>query len=871
MDEKILKEYEKIKDQLSQEEFLAEMENLRENYEDVDFMNDTDIAHMVVNNYIDENEDFSQNDENLSQDTISTDKKERFRMSDEILEKYDKVKDEISQEEFLKRMEEINKKENNPFMTDDSLADMVVGEFINEKNDILSEKEEYSTNTISKLEIGKQDVNISGRVISISNPKKFTTRKGGKGQVCNVELADNTGNIRIVFWTQNIPLLKNFSEGDLIQIKNLDIKEGYSGNPEANMRPRSSIIHLKNADESQFPPYEENITDIADIIPDSKVNIIARIIRIPPVREYEKNGKTGQVTSLELQDKSGKISYTLWNKNVDLIEDLELHDGDTIKILAAQANERNGEISLTHWDGRIIKGDYDAPELVQEISKIGDLSEEKDVSILGVVSKLQDVKTFERKTDGSEGKLRNFDVLDDTGSIRVTVWGNDTELPINKGDVVKIIGGEVRFDDYTSSGYSMNTGFNTQITINPDNLSIEEKDLFDKLKEQLRPITIGQIAEMDDDGLEVDVVGRIISISDENQFQRDDGSVGIVRSAVFADETGKVQLSFWDAKAQKDYEIGAAYQIENARTRLGMYDVDLNIGGASRVIKLTDEEASARFIPELSTLEKMIYAHMKIGDIEDEDEDNIIVLGRIIEVYDIREFDRDTGDRGHVRNIELADDTGSIRVVLWDNDAKKDFKVGEAIKLQNPRITYNEDHLELTVSRNTSIINPSDEELKDLPSHEELIEEIYVEKTIESLTEDDRNVRITGILKDISSDRTILRKCPHCNNNLDQFEENIVCDYCGEEIEEPKYLLMIPARFSDDTGEISITFFDKLAEELIGMKKEEIIDIVEDGYGIEDKVEDLEGLTLEIIADVSFDEYNEENRLRPKKILSKTI
>ena len=188
MDEKILKEYEKIKDQLSQEEFLAEMENLRENYEDVDFMNDTDIAHMVVNNYIDENEDFSQNDENLSQDTISTDKKERFRMSDEILEKYDKVKDEISQEEFLKRMEEINKKENNPFMTDDSLADMVVGEFINEKNDILSEKEEYSTNTISKLEIGKQDVNISGRVISISNPKKFTTRKGGKGQVCSREI-----------------------------------------------------------------------------------------------------------------------------------------------------------------------------------------------------------------------------------------------------------------------------------------------------------------------------------------------------------------------------------------------------------------------------------------------------------------------------------------------------------------------------------------------------------------------------------------------------------------------------------------------------------------------------------------------------------
>lgn len=82
---------------------------------------------------------------------------------------------------------------------------------------------------------------------------------------------------------------------------------------------------------------------------------------------------------------------------------------------------------------------------------------------------------------------------------------------------------------------------------------------------------------------------------------------------------------------------------------------------------------------------------------------------------------------------------------------------------------------------------------------------------------------------------------------------------------------MIPAKFEDDTGDISITFFEKLAEELIMMKKEEVIDIVEDGYGIEDKVEDLDGLTLEIIADVSFDEYNETNRLRPKKILSKTF
>ena len=80
---------------------------------------------------------------------------------------------------------------------------------------------------------------------------------------------------------------------------------------------------------------------------------------------------------------------------------------------------------------------------------------------------------------------------------------------------------------------------------------------------------------------------------------------------------------------------------------------------------------------------------------------------------------------------------------------------------------------------------------------------------------------------------------------------------------------MIPTRIEDDTGDIQVTFFDNLAEELIGMKKEEVITLVEDGYGIEDKLEELHGQTIEIIANVSFDDYNEENRLNPKKILSK--
>ena len=559
-----------------------------------------------------------------------------------------------------------------------------------------------------------------------------------------------------------------------------------------------------------------------------------------------------------------------------MIEDLKLEDGDTVKILQAQARERpnrdgENEISLTHWDGRIIKGDYDVPEIQQEFLPIGDLSEQRDVSIIGVVSRLQDIRVFTRKTDNTEGKLRNFDVRDSTGEIRVTVWGDDTNIAINKGDFIKVIGGDVRFDEYTQSQYSMNTNFNTQITVNPENLPIEKLDELDGIRNELHPVSIGQIQfDYDEDGVEIDIIGRILSLEDPREFQRDDSTVGIVRSALFADESGKVRLSFWNEKAEGDYAVGEAYRIENARTRLGMYSVDLNIGGGSRIIRLSEEQASAMFIPELATLEKAIYDYKKIEDL-DEDEEDTVIVGRVIELNEIRNFDRDNGDTGSVRNIEIADDTGSIRVVLWDKDANMDLEMGQPLKLQNPRLSLDMDNrLQATVSGGTTVLEPSEKELEDLPSQDELMESIFVAKSIESLTEDDTNVHITATIKEVFPDKILLKKCPNCRESVEESEDEYICDNCGHTFDEPKYTLMIPTRVEDDTGEISVTFFGNLAEELIDMSQEEVVSLIEDeALGIEDKIEDLVNMTIEIIANVSFNEYSEEYRLNPKKLLKK--
>ncbi|MDO9044133.1 MAG: OB-fold nucleic acid binding domain-containing protein, partial [Methanobacteriaceae archaeon] len=750
------------------------------------------------------------------------------------------------------------------FMNDIDIARMIVGQFISEKNTPLSQKKEHSMDKISKMEEGADKLKIKGRVMRVSNPKPFTSRKGKNGKVANVILADETEEVRVVFWTENIKLLKNIKEGDVIEIDKVAVRDGYQGRKEIHLQPRSTLEKIESDD--KLPDYSEEITAIGSIEEDQEVNIIARIIRLPGIRTFDKDGKEGKVASLELQDETGKISYTLWNKDTDLIEELNLQEGDSIKILGAQSRKRNDEISLTHpWVGRIIKGDYEVPEAEENVLKIGDAHEVKDVTVMGLVTKVQDAITFER-SNGKSGAVKSIEIIDDTGSIRVTLWNDDTNLEINKGDIVKITGGNAEFDEYSPSGYRLNTNWNTSIVINPESDG-NLREVLQEYKKHLEPVKIGTISEMEDDGEEVDIVGRVVSISEAREFQREDGTSGLVRSADMADESGAVKISLWDEKAHTNLKLGEALRIENARTKLGLYSVDLSVGKTARVMNPLPEDLEG--LPSLEELEEMIYTTKKVDDLE-EDDRNVRVIARVIDLYDPNEFQRSDGSPGIVRSMEIADDTAAIRASLWDEKAEIPITIGDAMRIENPRVTFRNDNLELSIGRNTQMVKAKDKDLEGLATFEELEEMIYQPRNIEDLDEEDRNIKVSGEITDAFGGRVLSYRCPNCNNRLESVEEEYVCDFCGETTEEPKYLLMLPARIADDTGEIRVTFFGKQAERLLGMTTPEVADIIAksaDEGALEDKVEDLNGLHITVIGDAKFDEYNEEIRLNPKKIL----
>ena len=784
-------------------------------------------------------------------------------ISQEIKDEYEKIKDKISYDEFLKEMDKrMQDYDEISLMSELDVARLISGEYINEENKPLSEGKK--SHKIGELETGQHNLSLVGRIMNISNIKKFTSKKGREGKLVNMILADETGRIRVVFWTENIKLLEKIKEGDVVKIKDVEIKQGFRED-EAHLNMRSSLEKLQAEEYSYMPPYQEKITPLRDVKGDSEVNVIARVIRIPRIRSFDRNGREGKVVSIELQDESGTMQFTLWNKDTELLANLDLKEGDAIKILGAQSRNRNGEVSLTHsWIGKVEKGDFDVPEYKEKILKIGDAHEMRDVTNLGMVSKVYDSIVFERD-DGSTGKVKSLEIEDDTGAIRVTLWNEDTELEIKKGDILKIIGGNIEFDDYSGTDYRINTNWNTKIIVNPP-LKVNTKNILKEVGKYLKPVKIGDLKDIEDEGEELDVVGRVVKLYEPNEFQRDDGTSGLVRTVELADETGVVRISMWDSKAETSLKEGDGLKIENARTRLGNYQVELSVGRTSRLMEPATQEMEG--IPSLKELESIIYQSKKIAELEEGDRD-VRIIGRILSLDEPTQFTRSDGSKGIVRSLELADDTGVVRASLWDDMATSQLNEGEAIKIENPRVNIRNEHIEISAGKNTVITKAAIEE-PDIPSLDEIQGKLYPIKNVEDIEEGDQNFRVSGEIIDTRGNKILYEMCPNCNKRVNWVDDAYICDICGEEIEKPNQLMIISIMIEDSTGTIGITFFRKAAEELLGMTTtdaEEVIEKTGDEGSLEEKVTDLVGRQITVIADASYDEYNEEIRLNARKLV----
>lgn len=130
---------------------------------------------------------------------------------------------------------------------------------------------------------------------------------------------------------------------------------------------------------------------------------------------------------------------------------------------------------------------------------------------------------------------------------------------------------------------------------------------------------------------------------------------------------------------------------------------------------LFDEDTIALFIVDELGRNKQVIS--KISDLKPDSD--YTVVGEITNIYDSKSFKRKNGTSGRVLNLDISDDTGTCRLVLWNKDVEqvknKDIVWGTIVKIINGYTKNGYSGLEINLGRWGLLeVEPSDEIIKNL-------------------------------------------------------------------------------------------------------------------------------------------------------------
>ncbi len=194
---------------------------------------------------------------------------------------------------------------------------------------------------IGDIRDGMDAISLKGKILEIGTIRTFSRKNGTTGKVATIMIGDRSGKIRVTLWDERALDVEMLSIGDSVRITN-----GYA-------KKRYNVVELYVGSHGQVElidedvPYEEKITPIAEIEPERFYNVVGDLIGFGPIHEFmRKDGSQGRVVKITIMDKTGKINLSLWNEQVDFIQNVDL--GSTIKVTDAYAKVGlNGEIDLS--------------------------------------------------------------------------------------------------------------------------------------------------------------------------------------------------------------------------------------------------------------------------------------------------------------------------------------------------------------------------------------------------------------------------------------------------------------------------------------------------------------------------------------------
>ncbi len=422
------------------------------------------------------------------------------------------------------------------------------------------------------------------------------------------------------------------------------------------------------------------VTKLSDIRPKSPYNVAGRVKNIFPPKEFsKKDGGVGKIASLVIADGSGEARLVLWDNNADTANLLK--KGDIVLLRNGYGKEGLGgsvEIQAGSMSSIIVnpKISMDIPEVKEERTKIKDLARGmSSVNLLCRVSVYYPPVEFKRP-DGSEGVRSSFIGEDETGKVRVVLWGDAARKELSAGEYVKV-----------------DNAYTKESLTHAIELHVGNKSMLSKTDEILELSPLAQAQEMKINQIKPDMQGfstvaRVLRTYEPRAYTN-----GTLASIIVGDDTGTIRTVLWNEKSDIVNELskGDAIRIKNAYAKSSQKgETEIHIGKYGEIIQNEDLE-----IASLQDIEKSLVSEKKIIDLQN-DERHVLIKGKIADIDEGRKLlymtcsscnkrvqnaggvwfcESCNGDVEPTPNLKISlsveDETGSIRAVAFKESAEK--------------------------------------------------------------------------------------------------------------------------------------------------------------------------------------------------------
>jgi len=290
----------------------------------------------------------------------------------------------------------------------------------------------------------------------------------------------------LVLWNDKIPMVESakIRQGQIVRVLHSYVREGIDGKLELHLGKKGELeVSPPSVVDSDYPQITDFIDKIGSLtLKKKRANVVGWIEEVFSPSEFKRpNGAAGKVRRLRLKDDTGETTLVVWNERVDELGDV--NQGDCLRIMNSRIKESpNGGVEL-HVENaaqieKLVGQMLSLPVAPGEATRrIADLKEEGgpfsvEASVASTPS-VREVTTAQKE----RVLVASFDLADDTGKIRMSLWRKQAELAKELS-----VGTRIRVKNaYAKKGFSnllelvSRTSTTVEVVSKPEALDVENK------------------------------------------------------------------------------------------------------------------------------------------------------------------------------------------------------------------------------------------------------------------------------------------------------------------------------------------------------------------------------------------------------------